>query len=50
MRQYIACKQKDLEALTNTRFSTIKERFSCFVEYIDKNEKVFDVGINTLVR
>ena len=51
MQQYIAYKQRevDVNALTDGRLTTIKAHLSHFVEYIDKNAKVSDVGINTLV-
>ena len=50
-QQYIAYKQRevDVNALTDGRLATIKAHLSLFVEYIDKNAKVSDVGINTLV-
>jgi hypothetical protein len=50
MQQYIAYKQRevDVNALTDGRLTTIKAHLSHFVEYIDKNAKVTDVGINTL--
>ena len=52
MQQYIAYKQRevDVNALTDGRLTTIKAHLSHFVEYIDKNAKVSDVGINTLVQ
>ena len=52
MEQYIAYKQRevDVNALTDGRLTTIKAHLSHFVEYIDKNAKVSDVGINTLVQ
>ena len=51
MQQYIAYKQRevDVNALTDGRLTTIKAHLSHFVEYIDKNAKVSDVSINTLV-
>jgi hypothetical protein len=52
MQQYIAYKQRevDVNALTDGRLTTIKAHLSHFVEYIDKNAKVSDIGINTLVQ
>ena len=52
MQQYIAYKQRevDVNALTDGRLKTIKAHLSHFVEYIDKNAKVSDVSINTLVQ
>ena len=46
MQQYIAYKQRevDVNALTDGRLTTIKAHLSHFVEYIDKNTKVSDVG------
>ena len=52
MQQYIAHKQRqvDAEGLTEGRLTTIKAHLSHFVQYIDKNAKASDVGINTLLQ
>jgi len=52
MQKFIAYKQREVyvNALTYDRLTTIKAHLSHFVEYIDKNAKVSDFSINTLVQ
>ena len=52
IQQYISYKQRevDVNALTDSRLTTIKAHLSNFVEYNDKNVKVSNVGINKLVQ